>query len=75
MATSNLSMAEPQGGRESLDADLWRDRARDLCDHRERLVAELRRLGNDARAEPQRAAQLRPEGAPAARGTRPRPLR
>ena len=28
-----------------LDADLWLDRARDLCGHREALVEQLKNLG------------------------------
>ena len=45
-----------------LDADLWLDRARDLCGHREALVDQLKSLGTQLQtANPDEAASLRPK--------------
>jgi len=45
-----------------LDADLWLDRARDLCGHREELVTQLRSLGVQLQtASGEEAALLRPK--------------
>lgn len=45
-----------------LDADLWLDRARDLCGHREALVTQLRSLGMQLQtASGEEAALLRPK--------------
>ena len=45
-----------------LDADLWLDRARDLCGHREALVDQLKGLGTQLQtASSEEAAALRPK--------------
>ena len=45
-----------------LDADLWLDRARDLCSHREAMVDQLKSLGTQLQtANPDEAASLRPK--------------
>ena len=45
-----------------LDADLWLDRARDLCGHREALVEQLKNLGTQLQtASSEEAAALRPK--------------
>ena len=45
-----------------LDADLWLDRARDLCGHREALVEQLKNLGTQLQtASSDEAAALRPK--------------